>query len=59
MASYNIKDASGPSMFCVVVILSVWGCIPDSTDVNYEPSDEYRMKDVERKLEMLENNQNW
>jgi hypothetical protein len=46
-------------MFCVVVILSVWGCIPDSTDVNYGPSDEYRMRDVERKLEMLENNQNW
>jgi hypothetical protein len=46
-------------MFCVVVILSVWGCIPDSTDVNYGPSDEYRMRDVERKLEMLERNENY
>ena len=46
--------------FCVFIVLSAWGCLPESKpDPNYTPSDEYRMNEVERKLEMLENNQNW
>lgn len=51
--------------FCVFIILvgallQMNGCLPDpKPDPNYVPSDEYRMNEVERKLEMLENNKNW
>jgi hypothetical protein len=45
-------------LICVLVMLSFWGCFPDGGG-DYEPSDEYRMDEVERKYQMLENNQNW
>ena len=46
---------------CVMVVLSVWGCLPEPGDYGDfdEPSEEYRMKEVERKLEMLQRNENW
>lgn len=54
-------------MFCGVAILSVWGCIPDSNTPYVPPgymndyimTDEYRMNEVERKFEMLENNKTY
>ena len=47
--------------FCVFVVLSVWGCIDiaPSADPYEDWSEDRKMKNIERKLEMLENNENW
>jgi hypothetical protein len=37
-------------LFCVLVVLSVWGCLPEPESAPFS---------AERKLEMLENNQNY
>lgn len=49
---------------CVFVVLSIWGCLPDdwgddSDWEEYQQTDEYRMEEIERKYQMLENNKNW
>jgi len=47
-------------LLCIFVVLNVWGCLPESSvDVDYETSDEYKMQQIENKMNMLENNQNW
>jgi hypothetical protein len=47
-------------LICIYVILGAWGCFPEPTlDPDYKPSDESRMKEIDRRFEMLKNNQNW
>jgi hypothetical protein len=48
-------------LIILMLVLKTQGCLPEPGDYGDfdEPSEEHRMNEVERKLEMLENNQNY